>query len=254
MILKNKTILITGASSGIGYALAKQLATQGCSLVLLARRKETLDSLAKESKSEKNFILTYKCDIKNKQEVRNVFGDMRERKASIDVAILNSGVGIKSPVADFNSDKADETFQVNVLGMIYCIEELLKDFLPRKNGMIVGVSSIADSRGFPVNGFYSASKAAASTLLESIRIELKLHNIKVVNVRPGFVSTPMVSKNNFKMPFLMDADKAAEIIINGIKKEKKIIQFPFGTVLGGKLIRALPNSIFDFIFSYRLPY
>ena len=161
---------------------------------------------------------------------------------------------LKSPVEDFKSDKADETFQVNVLGMIYCIEELLKDFLPRKSGMIVGVSSIADVRGFPTNGFYCASKAAASTLLESIRVELRRHNIKVINVRPGFVSTPMTSKNKFKMPFLMDAAKAAGIIIAGIKKEKKIIQFPLGTVIGGKLIRLLPNSIFDFIFSNRLPY
>jgi short-subunit dehydrogenase len=253
MNLTNKTILITGASSGIGYALAKQFADEGCNLILLARRKDTLDSLAEELESEQNHILTYKCDIRNRNEVQNVFHNIRERNVSIDVGILNSGVGLKSPVEDFNSDKADETFQVNVLGMIYCIEELLKDFLPRKNGMLVGVSSISDVRGFPTNGFYCASKAAASTLLESMRIELKQHNIKVINVRPGFVSTPMVSKNKFKMPFLMDAAKAAGIIINGIRKEKRIIEFPIGTVLGGKLLRVLPNSIFDFIFSKQLP-
>ena len=254
MNLENKNILITGASSGIGYELAKQFAGEGCNLILLARRKEILDSLAHKIKTDKNTILNYQCDIRNKSEVKNVFGDIRKKNEHIDIAILNSGVGLKSSVQDFKSDIADETFQVNVLGMIYCIEELLKDFLPRKSGMIVGVSSIADVRGFPTNGFYSASKAAASTLLESIRVELRQHNIKVLNVRPGFVSTPMISKNKFKMPFLMDAAKAAGIIIAGIKKEKKMIQFPLGTVIGGKLIKLLPNSIFDFIFSNRLPY
>ncbi len=254
MNLSNKTILITGASSGIGYELAKQIAGEGSNLILLARRKEVLDSLAQKIKTDRNSILAYQCDIRNKSEVKDVLDDIRKKTDPIDIAILNSGVGLKSSVEDFKSENADETFQVNVLGMIYCIEELLKDFLPRKSGMIVGVSSIAESRGFPTNGFYCASKAAASTLLESIRVELKRHNVKVITVRPGFVTTAMTSKNKFKMPFLMDAAKAAGIIIAGIKKEKKIIQFPIGTVIGGKLLRILPNSVFDFIFSNNLNY
>ncbi len=252
MTLSNKTILLTGASSGIGYELAKQLSAENCNLILLARRKEVLDSLANQLKSPNNFIHNYQCNVRDKRQVKKVFNELREKDINIDVAILNSGVGHKASVENLNSDYADEIFQVNVLGMIYCVEELLKDFLPRKSGMIVGVSSIADVRGFPTNGFYCASKAAASTFLESIRGELKSHNVKVINVRPGFVSTPMVSKNRFKMPFLMNPEKAAGIIIRGIKKEKQIIQFPFGTVLGGKLIKLLPNFIFDFIFSHRL--
>lgn len=254
MYLKNKTILITGASSGIGYELATQLAKKNCDLIMLARRKEVIDALAQKINSGKNSILTYQCDVRNRQEVQSVFQDLKKKVDHIDIGILNSGVGHKSPVESFDSKLADETFQVNVLGMIYCIEELLKDFLPRKTGTIVGVSSIADVRGFPTNAFYCASKAAVSTLLESIRIELKHQNIKVINVRPGFVSTSMVSKNRFKMPFLMNAAKAANIIITGIEKEKKIIQFPIGTVLGGKLIRAFPNFVFDFIFSKQLHY
>jgi short-subunit dehydrogenase len=254
MNLAGKNILITGASSGIGYELAKQLADENCNLILLARRKEILDSLAKEIKTNYNSVLTYQCDIRNKSDVESIFGDIRKKISYIDVGILNSGVGRKSSVENFNSESADETFQVNVLGMIYCIAELLKDFLLRKSGMIVGVSSIADSRGFPTNGLYCASKAAASIFLESIRIELKRKNVKVITVRPGFISTPMTAKNKFKMPFLMDADKASRIIINGIKEEKGVIEFPFGTVLGGKLIKLLPNFLFDFIFSKSLHY
>jgi short-subunit dehydrogenase len=250
---ENKNILITGASSGIGYELAKQFAGVKCNLILVARRKEILDSLAHQIRTDKTTILTYKCDIRNKSEVKDLFSNIRKKVDHIDIAILNSGVGLKSSVENFNSELADETFQVNVLGMIYCIEELLKDFLPRKSGMIVGVSSIADVRGFPTNGFYCASKAAISAFLESIRVELKRHNVKVVNVRPGFVTTPMTSKNKFKMPFLMDAERAARIILNGIKKEKKVIEFPHGTVLGGKLLKILPNFIFDYLTAKGLP-
>lgn len=247
MNLADKNILITGASSGIGYELAKQLAEEKCNLILLARRKEILDSLAQKIKTDKNTILTYQCDIRNKSEVTNVFMHIRTKTDRIEIAILNSGVGQNVTIDNFKSDLADQTFQVNVLGMIYCIEELLKDFLPHKNGVIVGVSSIADVRGFPRSGIYCASKAAVSTFLESLRVELKPHNIKIITVRPGWVTTPMIKKNDFKMPFLMDADKAAKIIINGIKKEKKVIEFPFGTVLGGKIIKILPNFIFDYL-------
>ena len=253
MHLNNKTILITGASSGIGYELAQQLAAENCNLILLARRKEILDELASKLKSASNSILTYKCDVSKKQDVEFVFNEIRTRNIQIDIAILNSGIGHSITVDDFNSKLADETFGVNVLGIVYCIEELLKDFLPRKNGIIVGVSSIADIRGFPRSGIYAASKAAASTLLESFRVELIPHNIKVITVRPGWVTTPMIKKNDFKMPFLMNADKAAHIIIGGIKKEKKIIEFPLGTVLGGKFIKILPNFIFDYLAAKGLP-
>ena len=254
MNLSNKNILITGASSGIGYELAKQFADEKCNLILVARRKEILDSLAQKIKTDENVILTYHCNIRNKSEVGNVFGDIRKKIDHIDIAVLNSGVGLKSSIENFDSKLADETFEVNVLGLIYCVEELLKDFIPRKSGIIVGVSSISDVRGFPTNGFYCASKAAVSTFLESIRVELKRQNIQIITIRPGFVRTPMVSKNKFKMPFLMDANRAASLIINGIKKEKKIIEFPIGTVIWGKLIKVLPNFIFDFIFSKQIPY
>jgi short-subunit dehydrogenase len=119
--------------------------------------------------------------------------------------------------------------------------------------MIVGVSSLAESRGFPKSGFYNASKAAATLLLESLRVELKPHNVKVLIVKPGFVRTPMTDKNEFHMPFLMDVDKAAKIIIDGIKKEKRIIQFPLATVIGSKIVKIMPDWLFDFLMSKPLP-
>lgn len=253
MNLNGKTVVLTGASSGIGYELAKQLSAENCNLILLARRKEILDELASKLKSSSNFVLTFKCDVSKKQDVEFVFNEIKTKNIPIDIAILNSGVGHNTTVENFNSKLVDETFGVNVLGIVYCVEELLKDFLPRKKGMIVGVSSIADVRGFPRSGTYAASKAAASILLESFRVELIPHNVKVITVRPGWVTTEMIKKNDFKMPFLMDAEKAAKIIIKGIVKERKVIEFPIGTALGGKIIKILPNFIFDYFAAKGLP-
>ncbi len=131
--------------------------------------------------------------------------------------------------------------------MVYFIEEILPDFIDRREGMIVGVSSLADNRGYSGSGFYCASKAAVSIFLEGLRVDLKKHNIKVITVKPGFVKTPMTDKNDFRMPFIMSAERAANIILKGIRKKKSLIQFPFRMVLLTRLIGFLPGRIYEFL-------
>ena len=245
MILQGKNILITGASSGIGFELAKQLADKGCSLALLNRRTEITDKLACELSTGKNKIISLKCDVSCRDEVTGAVAKAKEILGEINIAILNSGISKRFPVEEFNSEFISQTFDVNVIGMSYCIEALLPDFIKQKNGMIVGVSSLADGRGFPKSGSYCASKAAVTLLLESLRTELKKHNIKVITVKPGFVKTPMNDKNDFQMPFLMHVDKAAKIILKGIEKEKRSIQFPTPTVFAARLLKIIPDFIFD---------
>jgi short-subunit dehydrogenase len=247
MNLNDKVILITGASAGIGKAMAKMFAKENCSLALIARRGELLEELAGQIKTTNLNIKTYVCDVAKPDEVKKVFTEIREHFKNVDIAILNAGVGSKSSAEDYSYENATKTFDVNVLGIINCVENLLPDFIKRKDGMIVGVSSLADSRGWQGSGFYCASKAAATILLENLRVELKPLNIKVITVKPGFVETPMTAKNKFPMPFLMNAEKAAKIIIGGIKKEKRIIQFPLPTVLGAKLMRIVPDFLFEYI-------
>lgn len=253
MDFNNKTVLITGASSGIGYSLAKLLPKENCSIALLSRRENVLKDLVKEIKVYNTKIRAYKCDVGNLAEVKNIFQRVKEEFGRINVAILNAGTSQRMDVTNYSSEVAKEIFNANTLGIINCVEQLLPDFIQRREGMIVGVSSLAESRGFPRSGFYSASKAAASLLLESLRIELKTYNIKVITVKPGFVKTPMTDKNEFHMPFILDVDKAAQLILNGIKKEKKIIQFPFTIVIGSKLIKIMPNWLFDYLMSKPLP-
>ena len=253
MNFKNKVVVLTGASSGIGYHLAKLLPKENCSLALIARRKNILDQLVNELNTPNLHIKAYQCDVVKQAEVQNTFNEIKNDFGKIDIAILNAGVSSRKDITNFSSETAEKIFNVNTLSIVYCFEQLLPEFIERKDGMIVGVSSLAEARGFPRSGFYNASKSAASLLFESLRVELKSFNVKVLTVKPGFVKTPMTDKNEFYMPFLMDVEKAAKIILNGIKKEKKIIQFPLPTVIGSKVLKFMPNFLFDFLMSKQLP-
>jgi len=145
----------------------------------------------------------------------------------------------------FSADAARDVFDVNVFGFLYFVEELLPDFMSCKAGVIIGVSSLSDCRGFPRSGFYNASKTAMTFLLESLRIELRKYGIRIVTVKPGFVKTPMTAANRYRMPFVMTAEKAAQIIVRGMKKDKRLIQFPQRTVLGTKLLKAMPDALYE---------
>lgn len=249
MNFENKDILVTGASSGIGKAIAIQLLKENCRLILLARRIELLEELVNQPQITNNQPLIIKCDVSKKEEVVSAYKIIEEKFGGVDAAILNSGVGHTVTVKNYNSLYAEDIFGVNVLGMVYWIEQLLPGFVKKKSGMIVGVSSLADNRGFSGSGFYCASKAAASIYLEGLRVELKRYGIKVVTVKPGFVKTPMTEQNNFKMPFLMEPEEAAQIIIDGIKKEKRIIQFPWQTVLLTRFVGLIPGFIYEWLAS-----
>lgn len=248
MNFKNSVILLTGASSGIGYQLAKDLAEEGAKLALISRRTDLLESLVGEINQNAS-LKYYKCDVTIKEEVEQTILQIKKDFGRIDIVFLNSGVAYRSSVLEYSSKDAETTFNTNVLGAIYCIEQVIKDFIDEKRGVIIGVSSLGDGKGFPKSGFYSASKAAFTILLESLRIELKKYNVKVVTVKPGFVKTAMTDKNEFEMPFLMSVEKASKIIIDGLKKDKRIIEFPFGTTLGAKILRMMPTKLFEYLAS-----
>ncbi|MCF8240643.1 MAG: SDR family NAD(P)-dependent oxidoreductase [Melioribacteraceae bacterium] len=244
MNLNGRNILITGASSGIGKALANKLMNENCNLALISRRINILNEMIK-TKQNDGAAIAVSCDVTDKHEVERAFDKVISEFGHVDIAILNSGIGIRMNVDEFNSEAAEKTFGVNVMGIIYWVEKLLPEFLKRKSGVVAGLSSMADNRGYSGSGFYCASKAAATIFLEGLRVELRPHGIKVITIKPGFVKTPMTDKNDFDMPFIMDAGKAAEIILKGIKKEKSVIQFPLPTVIGSKIIGALPGFIYE---------
>jgi len=247
MTFSKKTIIITGASSGIGKSLAKRLSMIDCTLILTARRVNLIDEYLSELQNKRAKTLVLECDVSRKEEVLETMIKIKhEIKVDIDVAILNAGKSYRTDIEDFYSKHAEEIFNVNVFGIVYWVEQLLPEFMKKKSGTIVGVSSLADSRGHAKSEFYCASKAAATKILEGLRVELDPYNIKVITVKPGFVKTPMTDKNKFKMPLLMSPEKAADIIISGIEKEKPVIAFPLPIVFASWLGGILPSRVYEF--------
>jgi short-subunit dehydrogenase len=249
MNLENKTILLTGASSGIGKAVAQKLLNENCRLALIARRNEQVKEYVDTEADKKNQPLIIKCDVSKKDDVAAAYKLIKEKFGNIDIAILNAGIGHTVTPETFNSVYAEQTFGANMFGIIYWAEQILPEFLKSRQGIIAAVSSLADNRGFSGSGFYCASKAAASIFLEGLRVELKRFGVKVITIKPGFVKTPMTAQNKFDMPFLLSPERAAQYIIDGIKKEKRVIQFPWQTVFLTKLVGLLPGNFYEYLVS-----
>lgn len=246
MIFTNKSIVITGASGGIGLEISRILSREKCKLALLSRSIEKLQKFASEYGGSHNIILPVQCDVSKKEEVNSALDKVIEAFGDIDIVILNAGVGVRSGPENFSAEIGEKIFRVNLIGNLYFLEKLLPLFIRKKSGMIIGISSQADVRGFPRSGFYNSSKAAFTRLLECLRIEVKGYGIKVITVRPGFIKTHMTEKNEFYMPLLMNAEKAGKIIVKGIRKEKRVIQFPLLIVISTKIISLIPGSWFEF--------
>src|ERR1039457_4368745 len=168
MELNNKKILLTGGSSGIGYQLSKKLVLRENSVAVLARREDRLQILSEEVKGLGGRLYTYRCDVTDKSRVRDVIGEIINTMGGIDIAILNSGIGRPEGIKKFSSENAFDIFNTNVLGVVNCVEVLLPVFLAQKSGVIAGVSSLADNKGYSGSGFYSGSKAAVTIILESL--------------------------------------------------------------------------------------
>lgn len=242
---EHKNILIFGASQGIGEALVYEYAKHGSNM-LLASRNETSIKRITESLPGNVKCFYQTCDVTKKPEVKSAIDTTLEKFGSIDLVIINSGVGGPNWMDDFSADEFIKVTEVNTFGIAYVLEYIIPIMKKQGYGTIAGVTTLADVRGYAGSSSYSASKAAASILLEVARVELKKDNISVVTVRPGFVKTAMTDKNEFKMPFILQPDKAARIIRRGIEKRKSIVQFPFPIVTATRLIKILPNWLFDF--------
>lgn len=235
--------ILTGASSGIGLALARELSCRGYELALLARRAELLKELASNLTTK---AIALACDVTDRESVRNAVQRAHdELGGAFDVAIANAGVGISGQVAKLRIDDAEQTIRVNVLGMLYFFDAVIPPMIEAKKGRFVGVASLAGLRGLPSSATYSASKAAMQTFLEASRVELKPYGVGVTIVNPGFVKSPMTDKNRFHMPFLMSAEKAARIIADGIERGKRVVEFPLPMALLVRLLRHLPDALYD---------
>lgn len=230
--------IITGASSGIGAALARELSRRGHSLALLARRADLLDALVAELPGQ---AVALPCDVTDSAAVR----DAVARAGPFDLAVANAGVGIAFPASKFNLAEAEQMVRVNVFGTMVLFDAVIPGMIERRAGHFAGVASLAGHRGLPTSAVYSATKAAMQSFLEASRIELAPYGIAVTTINPGFVVSPMTSKNKFKMPFLMSAERAARIIADGLAKRARVVEFPLPLSLLTRFARILPNAVYD---------
>jgi NAD(P)-dependent dehydrogenase (short-subunit alcohol dehydrogenase family) len=243
---------ITGASSGIGYELALELAARGYSLALAARRQELLSALAKEAQERGGESLVLACDVGDQAQVRQAVAGTLNHFRRIDLAILSAGISERTNAASFNTANFERLLRTNVLGVAYCLEALIPAMLRQKGGTIAAISSLAGDRGVPGAAGYCATKAAVSTLFDGLRVDLRSQGINLVTVEPGYVLTPM-TEHFGRMPFMMQAGEAAGLILNRIERGDRVIRFPLVPSLAMKLVRMLPVSLFDVIAAKRRP-
>ena len=231
----NQVAVITGASSGIGWALAKALAADGCKVGLIARRQEQLAALAQEIQQAGGVAAYAPADVAERQPTLDAIHEVVAKLGPVDLLVANAGVGAPTLLDPINVPDVEKMFRVNMLGVVYSIAAVLPGMLQRGRGHLAAVSSMAAYKGLPGESGYSASKAAVNTYMEGLRIQLRDRGIAVTTICPGFVKTPMTAVNNFKMPFLLEADDAARRIVRALKRRKKVFNFPWQMALLMKL-------------------
>jgi short-subunit dehydrogenase len=239
--LSGKVAVVTGASSGIGWWLAKVLAGEGCRVGLVARREAPLRILAAEIAAAGGTAVSAPADVGRREQIEAAVATIRNALGPIDLMIANAGIGRPILLDPVNLADVEETFQVNVLGVVYALTAVMPEMLARKSGHLVAVSSLAGYRGLPGESAYCASKSAVNVYMDGLRIHLRGTGVLATTICPGFVKTPMTKKNTFPMPGLMEADDAARKIVRAIRRRKKVYNFPWHLHLLTKLSRWAPD-------------
>jgi short-subunit dehydrogenase len=238
--------IITGASTGIGAALARELARRGHAVGLVARRLELLEELAVEIRTAGGKAFAAAADVTDRAATERAIRSIEEALGPCDLMIANAGAGNPTPAARAPVETILDTMRLNYDGVVHAVFAVVPAMLARKAGHVAVVSSVAGFRGLPTHGGYCASKSAISTLFESLRMELVPAGVHVTTIHPGFVETPLTAKNTFPMPFIMSSDRAARIIADGLARRRTDITFPWQLrVLMGWMLRWTPNWLWD---------
>ncbi len=239
-------VFITGASSGIGQALAEQYARQGWQLALVARREQAVWQWAQDQAVPAQRLGIYAADVTDAAAMMRVAALCMQQQGLPDVVIANAGisVGMDSTEAQ-DLSVLSETLHTNVCGVAHTFHPFLLPMRQRGRGTLVGVASVAAIRGLPGHAAYCASKAAVAAYCESVRGEERPHGVRVVTLLPGFVDTPLTRGNRYPMPFLMSASAFAQRAVRAIDKGSttRIIPAPMAAV--GTLLRWLPDAWLD---------
>jgi len=240
-MMDNKTIWITGASSGIGKALAIKFAKKGWNVAISARREKLLDEIAKSN----NNIYPFSLDVTDSEKCKFTFENIKKQIGDINISVFCTGIHDPKSEKKLNIDKIRKIMEVNFFGTINSINAVYDYYKEKKSGQISIVSSVAGYRGLPAAGAYCASKSALSSFAESLFFDLKRFNVRVSLVNPGFIKTPMTDQNNFPMPMIKSAEFAAEQMFKGLTQKKSFeIHFPVAFTSMMKVLKVIPNGLY----------
>ena len=239
-----KKIWITGASSGIGRALAIKFSNEGWQVAASARRENLLKDLNNQNPN----IHPFPLDVKNEKETKIVFQNIIKKFETLDISVFCTGIHDPDAEKIFDSEKIREIMETNFFGTLNCIMAVNDYFREKKSGHISIVSSVAGYRGLPAASGYCASKSALTSLAESLYFDFKRHNVRVSLVSPGFIKTPMTDKNKFPMPMIKSPEFAAEKMFVGLTKKNSFeIHFPIAFTMIMKLLKIMPNWLYFLI-------
>jgi len=240
-------VFITGASSGIGAALAACYAQHGAVLGLCARRLAPMKALLSSLGSEG---ACYQAEVTDSEALRSAASDFIARFGLPDIVIANAGIGAGT-LTEKPEDLAvfRKIMDTNVLGMVTTFQPFVAAMRERASGTLVGIASVAGFRGLPGNSAYSASKSAAITYLEGLRVELHGSGVSVVTICPGYIRTPLTAGNRYRMPFLMDADDGARRMARVIAARRRFAVIPWQMALVAFVLRRLPRWLYDRLFA-----
>ena len=241
-----KNIWITGASSGIGKALAIKFATEGWLVAASARRENLLLELCQINSNIHSFPL----DVASSENAKTIFENIIKKLNSIDLCVFAAGIYEPNAEKEINIQKMQDVMKINFFGTVNCIKAIEKNFKERNEGHISIVSSVAGYGGLPNSSGYGPSKAALINLTESLYFDFKKYNIRVSLISPGYIKTPMTDKNKFKMPFIKSAEFAANKIYKGLVKSNNFeITFPKELTLIIKIFKILPYKMYFYLIS-----
>ena len=238
---EKKIIWITGASSGIGKALAIKFAEKGWIVAASARRENLLEDLNKFNSN----IYSFPLDVTEIENCELVANKIIEKFGGIDICVFGTGMHDPKSEKRFNLNKIREIMEVNYFGTMNSINSIYEYFSEKKNGQISIISSVAGYRGLPAAGAYCASKAALTSYAESLNFDMKMKNVRVSLISPGFIKTPMTDQNDFPMPMIKSPEFAANEIFKGLTEKKSFeIHFPKAFTYFLKFLQILPSSIY----------
>lgn len=245
MLWKDKVVFLTGASSGIGEALALDLAKRGAVLGLLARRRELLEEIAAKCERHGGRARVFACDVADERAVADAADSLFEEFGHVDIVVCNAGIGAPKNGKELRPEDVRRVFEINFMGAVNAVSAVLPRMVARGSGHLVAISSLAGFRGLPRSASYSASKGAMTNFFESLRLDLIGTGVDVTVIQPGFILTPLTANRRNRLPFLMKLDDAIPLFVRAIEKRKRFAAFPWQLATFVRLGRIFPGWLYD---------